>query len=270
MLYDSHKQTEKLKEALALIVKELQEQGLLPELKNKKEMLEDVIEKVAAKILEKCPRFEHNLDNGAFRKALSLAIMTEFVIEAHPGNKNIEKLSYENLFDKSMQTTTEMQLELTKHFALLLTALNELIPKPELRFSQENIQQHAERLALNTTQKLEEDSLAENEEAINCTCDLTNDLLAETLSNLFGQDPRIAGSPMKYIFVFKGNLNSIVDQNGENDLSNAPIDALNRYDGKSDPHGTKNTIRERMEDISAVIETNLKALPGFHPEPKAT
>lgn len=191
------------------------------DLVNKQELIEHIVNS----ILQKSKDHNEILDNIKKPEFLKPLVILFVMADAanDPKIKEDATKKLNKIFDpKSTQTLLEKRLEAAKalepFFAKMVQQLQKtmkLEPKPG-----------------KTMTDLEEE-------------------VTKSLVNLFGSDPRFAGSVINVLALshYEGNLYGAPDQSGINPDSNRPIDQANQISGKSDPLGI---IQEAVENFVVI------------------
>lgn len=188
---------ESLIDLLELLVEDLQEKEMLPELH--KDQVTALIDTVLDNILDnkKCNLHNFNFDmrdNAPaikdLMKLFELSLKSEFETnkEINPDAKLKLKFDYSKLFSDELTDKDELKKELKN----MLEEMNKLSPKP--KFTSKQIDNIAEALAGAVLR--EQQKLGMREQELTAQNRMTVDVFAEALCSLFGGvDPRFGGQP---------------------------------------------------------------------------
>lgn len=260
-----------LVETLKLLIKHMEEKGLLHGIKDK----ENLIQQVAQHILSVRPDItKAELLDPKFQKSLAVSIMSQHISNNTPGFKfdytKLFKFNKHDLLDPKTREAEEKELK--NVFKMLLTQLNKLTPESK-RKSEKELDAIAGMMAKKGLDTYLKQSDQFSMQQSNTMLNLLMEPLAELSSRqLFGGiNPKMAGSIVYPVQAILGNLFGIADQVGGNENSTAFIDELYRADpGKSDPLGIENKNIERLGDLGVFTATLRTVLGGGAPEPEPT
>lgn len=273
---------DELRKTLELLLKKMQQQGMVTNVQNKDEIIESIVKTIGKDVTAE------KLHTPEFKKGLMVALVSEVVASKNPDAKFDYSKLFESVPDKEnfkKLFKKELKDELHKLFDMMykLTPDSKKIPDKELDNKLDKIvdEMLAERKAN------DESSLAENKNAMEKVLNSFMQVLTlldvvsnkepgkdkafeESMRSLFGgMDPRIEGGMMMPVQSIIGNLTGIADQSGQsNETSGAFIDESNSYQGKEDYLGIENTVLNRLEAIAGTIDTELEAEGVYSTAPK--
>lgn len=190
---------------------------------------------------------KHLLD-PQFQKALCAALMGQALNDKNPSFK----FDYKKLFDKNL-SYNDLKKELTLFLEVLLLERNKLSNTKKLT------QAEISKIANDMADKSIKNYLKKDSEPSTHASKLT-EVLVEGLRNLYGIDPRFAGSQPTPVYTETGNLAGIAVQTVAREQSGQPIDTFNLYE---------NLIRldKMLDGVTAQIMRVLENDPLPEPNP---
>ena len=236
-----------LKHELEKIFDLLEKEGMLAGLNaDRDKIIDQVMESISTQQSGlKLSLDDLDLRDSATRQKLCLALVSESVSQKlfpDGNNPNFDCKKLLELDDKKLKE------ELKKEF---LTVINVFQPDEDKKFSPQAIDELAEKCSEKLTEMVEK--IKEMDKEFKPMKDpAPDDPYTRALENLFGGiDPHKTGGIQSLVTQIVGNMAGIVDQNGDNALSNSFLDSVNRYDAKPDPLGIENAIKVRLEEVSS-------------------